>query len=206
MAQTIKSDTELTTEDASSGSVFGASLMDSLHGRPVERDRLDGEDLTLHPIPSPPAVGREERYYADGVKKADEAGDRLLREAFKVGQYLTLAADPRADWSAKVKYYSHVVRRHCQPPAHAGGEVKAFFAKLLGQVRDQAGADALRICCEQDELFAVRLNMGQTRDDLADDAEEFFDPIVPPNPNSKPPAIYHEDDWRQLVMIRDQWV
>ena len=187
--------------DSLAGSVFGASLMDTLSGRPAEDS---GAGLTVHPIPALPRIGEAEHYYRDGIAVADRDGDRYLRTAYKVGQYVTLALDPKADWHTKAKYFSHVVRRHCQPPAYATGELKVFFERLMALAREHAGAEALRLCSEQDELFAVRLGMGQTRDELADDAEAFFDPIVPPG--EKKPVIYSDEDWSQLRMLRNEWV
>ena len=189
------------SHDSAYGS-FGSSLLDSLHGSPAVQD--GSKPAKDFPLPDLPVIGEDEHYYADGVARADRDGDRLLRESFKVGQYVTLALDPKAEWPTKLKYFKHVLRRHCVPPGYADAPMKAWFHDLADVVRTHAGQEALKTVCEQDDLFAVRKNMGQVDDDLADDAETFFDPIVPPG--DKRPDWYHEDDWRQLKMVRDQWV
>jgi hypothetical protein len=186
----------------SSGS-FGSSLLDSMHGTPAVRED-DAPPTQRFPLPELPDIGEDERYYADGVARADRDGDRVLREAFKVGQYVTLAIDPKADWPTKQKYFRHALRRHCVPPGYADEPMRAFFRDLADIVRTHAGQEALKICCEQDDLFAARQSMGQGVDDLVDDAEAFFDQIAPMGKDR--PDWFAEDDWRQIKMIRDQWV
>ena len=44
--------------------------------------------------------------------------------------------------------------------------------------------------------------MGQTREHIEDEAEEFFARLVP----SECPDYYNEDDFNQLKLIRDQWI
>ncbi|MEM6313169.1 MAG: hypothetical protein AAF743_03735 [Planctomycetota bacterium] len=189
-------------DESLSGTAFGVSLVESMHGVENPLDQPSADDLTVHPIPPLPPIGESEKYYADGIKRAERDDDRYARVAYKVGQYVTLSLDPKADWPAKQKYYSHCMRRHCTPPAYAQGDLRKFFHDLSDIVRTHAGQEAIKICCEQDDLFAARLGMGQTNDDLVDDAEAFFDQIVP----TKKPAWFNDDDWRQLCMIRDQWV
>lgn len=185
-----------------SGTAFGVSLVESMHGVENPLSKPPEDDLQVHPIPPMPEIGEDERYYVDGIKRAERDNDKYARVAYKVGQYVTLALDPKADWATKRKYFDHCIRRHCTPPNYAQGEVRKFFNDLTALVRRYAGQEALKICCEQDDLFAARLGMGQTNDDIVDDAEAFFDGIVP----AEKPPWFTSDDWRQLTMIRDQWV
>ena len=46
--------------------------------------------------------------------------------------------------------------------------------RLTDVVRQHAGTEALRIASREDDLYAVRLNMGQSRDKIEEDAEAFF--------------------------------
>ena len=69
-----------------------------------------------HKLPALPEIGYPETYYARKVKKADLVGDTHTREAYKVGQYVTLALQPHLEWQEKLRYFRHAIRRHCCPP------------------------------------------------------------------------------------------
>jgi hypothetical protein len=155
-------------------------------------------------VPRMPRVGLPEKLYLKAAKEATDRGDDLTHEAAKVGQYLTLAlADPDADWPHVVKMFRHALKRHCRPPEHADEVTRAWFKKLADHVRKHAGREALRRAAEQDECYETRLNLGQTEDEIAEDAEEFFNDICPHCETC--PGLYLEDDWRQLKIFRDRW-
>src|SRR4051795_7979272 len=74
-------------------------------------------------FPPLPEIGRPETYYAKMVHRADKAGDTFAHEAYKVGQYVTLAMAPNLSWEQKLRYLTHALKRHCQPPPFPDDEV-----------------------------------------------------------------------------------
>jgi hypothetical protein len=160
--------------------------------------------MTQRVFPPMPEVGKPETYYAKMVHRADKDGDVFSHEANKVGQYITLALDPRLSWEQKLRYVQHALKRHCNPPPFPDDDVWMFYKQLADLVRQYAGQEALRIACQEDDLYAARLAMGQTREKIADDAEEFFGRLVPHDDHC--PEWFNEEDFRQIKMIRDQWV
>jgi len=162
--------------------------------------RYVGKGLT--PMPK---VGLEEEMYLKVAKRAEKAGDDLLHEVAKVGQYVTLAIRrPDEKWGKKVKFFHHALKRHCKAPEHADDITKQWFKKLSTFVKHHAGQEALRITGEMDDCFNMRLEMSQSRDDIADDAEAFFEKVCPYCETC--PPLYNEEDWRQLCDFRDRWV
>jgi len=155
-------------------------------------------------LPSMPPVGRPESFYAKSAHEADRAGNVHAHEAAKVGQYITLALDEALPWDEKLKYFRHVLKRHCQPPPFPDEDVAAFYQQLADLVRQNAGQDALRIASREDDLYAARLSMGQSRDLLEDEAEEFFTKIL--GSGEQCPDWINAPDWAQLKLIRDQWI
>lgn len=154
-------------------------------------------------LPSMPPIGRPESFYAKLAHAADKQGDVHAREAAKVGQYVTLALDPSLTWAEKLRYFTHALARHCKPPPFPDEDVWMFYQQLADLVRQHAGAEALRIASREDDLYAVRLSMGQSRDKIEEDAEEFFAKLLPGN---EKPEHFNEEDWVQLKLIRDQWI
>ena len=154
-------------------------------------------------FPPLPEIGHPEAYYAKMVHRADKLGDTYAHEAYKVGQYVTLAMQPNLTWEQKLKYLQHALKRHCVPPPFPDDNVWMFYRQLADLVRQYAGQEALRLACKEDDLYAARLGMGQVRDHIAEDAEMFFKRLVPWD---HCPEFYNEDDFKQLVMIRDQWI
>jgi hypothetical protein len=154
-------------------------------------------------FPPMPEIGHPETYYAKMVHRADKVGDTFAHEAYKVGQYVTLAMSPHLTWEQKQKYLQHAIKRHCNPPPFPDDEVWMFFRQLADLVRQYAGQEALRLACQEDDLYATRVSMGQTREAIADEAEVFFRRLMT---MEHCPEWFNEDDFRQLKMIRDQWV
>ena len=160
--------------------------------------------MTQRVFPPMPEVGKPETYYAKMVHRADRDGDTYSHETYKVGQYITLALDVRLSWEQKLRYIQHALKRHCNPPPFPDDDVWMFYKQLADLVRQYAGQEALRIACQEDDLYATRLAMGQTREKIADDAEEFFNRLIPAEEHC--PEWFNEEDYRQIRMIRDQWV
>jgi hypothetical protein len=151
-----------------------------------------------------PEIGHPESYYAKCVHDADRRGDHHSHEAHKVGQYVTLALDPTLAWEQKLKYFTHALKRHCVPPPYPDDAVWMFYQQLAELVRAYAGQEALRLASLEDDLYAARLQMGQNRDKIEDDAEVFFSKLMGAGETS--PDYFNETDWAQLKLIRDQWI
>ena len=155
-------------------------------------------------LPPMPEIGRPESYYAKLSHEADRQGDRHAREANKVGQYVTLAMDPHLTWDEKLKYFQHALKRHCQPPPYPDDDVWLFYKQLADLVRQHAGFEALRLASTEDDLYAARVSMGQNREKIEDEAEEFFARLI--GRVDLKPDWFNDDDWGQLKMVRDQWI
>jgi hypothetical protein len=155
-------------------------------------------------LPPMPEIGRPESYYAKLGHEADKIGDRHSREAYKVGQYVTLAMDPHLTWEEKLKYFQHAIKRHCQPPPYPDDDVWMFYKQLSDLVRQHSGYEALRLASTEDDLYAARVSMGQSRERIEDDAEGFFGKLL--GRMDVCPEWFNESDWAQLKMIRDQWI
>ncbi len=159
------------------------------------------QTVTFPPLPD---IGRPESFYAHRIHQADRAGDHFSHEAHKVAQYITLALDPNLEWEEKLKYFTHALNRHCQPPPFPDEQVWMFYKRLANWVRENAGSEALRLASLEDDLYAARLNMGQDREKIEDDAEIFFARLL--GTGDRPPEHFNEEDWQQLKLMRDQWI
>jgi hypothetical protein len=167
------------------------------------------ENVSRPPLPALPRIGRDKHKYAADAKAAEESNDHHAHEAAKVGLYVTLAMDPNLKWKDKLKYFRHAIDGHCHPPPFPEDDVWTFYDKLKKLVQEHSGREAIRLASAQDDFYAARLSMGQTRDAIEDEAEEFFmDLLVCPkdSPADQCPEHFNADDWMVLKMIRDQWI
>jgi len=155
---------------------------------------------TLPPIPE---IGHPESYYSRLAHDAQKHGDTHGCEAAKVGQYITLAMDPRLLWKDKVRYLSHALNRHCVPPRISDDHVWAFYKDLQKLVRDHAGREALRLACTEDDVYAGYQANGETLEMIQEKADVFFNRLIP---TDQCPEWFHDEDYQQLKMIRDQWI
>ncbi|HLL88479.1 MAG TPA: hypothetical protein VK324_04190 [Tepidisphaeraceae bacterium] len=156
------------------------------------------------PLPPLPQVGRPEMHYAKLVRDADRRGDVHAHEAAKVGQYVTLAMDPALSWEQKLRYFRHALRRHCTAPPLPDDEIWMFYRQLAGLVRSHCGAEALRLASKEDDVYAVMIGIGRTREEVAELAEQFFINLL--GHQQECPEWFDEEDWMQLKLIRDQWM
>jgi len=108
------------------------------------------------------------------VKKAEAIGDIHTREAYKVGQYVTLALQPHLEWQDKLRYFRHAIRRHCCPPPLPTDQVWTFYKSLAELVHAHAGRLALELAIKQDELWERKVKLGSTRDRIRSEAIRFF--------------------------------
>ncbi|HVT90693.1 MAG TPA: hypothetical protein VHD56_17695 [Tepidisphaeraceae bacterium] len=155
-------------------------------------------------LPPMPEIGRPESYYAKVVHLAEQQGQTHLRESAKVGQYVTLALDPSLSWDEKLKYFRHALKRHCNPPAYPDDNVWMFYRELAALVRQHCGQEALRLASAEDDMYAARVQMGQERTAIDDEAEQFFLNLM--STIDQRPEWFNEEDWSQLKLIRDQWI
>ena len=151
-----------------------------------------------------PEIGRPESCYAQLMHQADRQGQIHLREAAKVGQYITLALDPSLTWDEKLKYFRHALKRHCSPPPLPDDAVWMFYQSLADLVRQYCGQEALRLASAEDDRYAALLRLGQRREKIEDDAEPFFMHLMGSSDHC--PEWFSETDWAQLKLIRDQWI
>jgi hypothetical protein len=155
------------------------------------------------PLPQMPEIGHPETYYARQAHDANKKGDTHAHAAAKVGQYVTLAMDPRLLWEDKLRYFKHALNRHCIPPRIPDDAVWTFYKDLQNLVRDYAGQEALRIASSEDDLYAAYTAMGKERSKIEERAETFFARLIP---KEQCPDWFHDEDWAQLKLIRDQWI
>jgi hypothetical protein len=157
-----------------------------------------------HQLPPLPEIGHPESFYAREVQQAERRGDPHAREALKVGQYVTLAMDPALNWSQKLRYFQHALRRHCNPPPLPDEEVWLFYRSLAHLVREYAGREALRLASAEDDAYARWMGLGGSRERICQQARQFFGEIM--GDGDRCPDHFTEDDWAQLRLLRNQWV
>jgi hypothetical protein len=157
-----------------------------------------------HHFPPPPDIGLPESHYAKLAQRADRIGDLFGREAAKVGQYITLALDPKLDWPSKRRYFEHALHRHCVPPPLPNEEVWLFYQQLADLVRKHAGQEVLKLACAEDDKYDLLAKSGMQRTTIADKAEGFFDMLI--GREYHRPDWLTEEDWAQLMLIRSQWM
>lgn len=155
-------------------------------------------------FPPMPDIGQSESHYAKLARQADAEGNIFAHEAAKVGQYITLALDPHLNWPSKARYFQHALTRHCVPPPVPEEPVWMFYRELAELVRHHAGHEALRLASAEDDIYATRIHLGANRDAVESDAELFFSDIL--GTGEKRQDWFSEDDWKQLKLIRDQWI
>ncbi|MCC6239436.1 MAG: hypothetical protein IT448_03960 [Phycisphaerales bacterium] len=156
----------------------------------------------LHTFPPLPEIGHPEIWYAKRIRQADDAGDTYLRQSLKVGQYITLGLDPLLSWEDKHRYFCHAIKRHCQPPPLPDEATRNFYGSLAALVREYAGREVLRLASIEDDIYAARQTMGQSEEEIENDAEIFFARLIP----DECPDYLDYEDYEQLKIIRDQWI
>src|SRR5437763_10919594 len=121
------------------------------------------EDSTVQEFPQFPELGKEDTYYGKLAHKAEKKGEIHKRAAYKVAQYITLAKDPPLSWPEKLKYFRHALEKHAQPRPPIDDEVWAFYQQLQGWVRQECGAEALRLASAEDDFLAARIERKEPR-------------------------------------------
>ena len=155
-------------------------------------------------IPPLPEIGHPESFYSKQVKRADEFGNPHAREGYKVGQYVTLALDPRLSWEKKLRYFRHALKSHCIAPPMARDKVWLFYGQLGDLVRRHAGIEALRMASQEDDRWATLLKVGIPRPQIMAEAEIFFRRIL--GNKEECPEYLNQEDYEQLKILRNQWI
>lgn len=150
-----------------------------------------------------PPIGKPDPYYLHAIAEAEQAGDLRRRSALKVARYISLALKHDTPWEEQLHCFTHVLRHHCVPTSQ-DEETIAFYNYLSDLVRQYAGAQALMLASQEDDIYAARAQLGQERDAIEDDAEIFFAKLLG-NPDQRPDH-FNEVDWAQLKLIHDQWL
>jgi len=153
------------------------------------------------PPPLPP-IGEPERFYVSMVKRADKVCDSLARDAYKVGQYVTLGMNPQLGWDEKLRYFRHALERHCKPPPCPDDDVWLFYREMANLVREHAGREALKIASYHDDVYAQHAARGTPRSQIEAHAEALFVKLIP----AERPDWFKEEDYNWLKLIRDQWL
>src|SRR3954466_13695244 len=119
-----------------------------------------------------PCLGYPEAYYLKHVHDADQRGDQVAHDAYKVGQYVTLGLDHKESCERKAKYFGHALRRHANPPPDADGHVQDFYRRLADLVRKSAGQEVLRLTRREHEILQKRQAGGANHQALAVEFED----------------------------------
>lgn len=183
---------------------FGGVDSSTSLAAPPQRKKALAMGNPARQLPAMPEIGRPESFYASLIRFAEREANAHLHEAAKVGQYVTLAIDPSLAWDEKLKYFRHVLKRHCAPPPYPDDDIWLFYKGLADLVRQHCGYEALRLASVEDDLYAARITMGQVRETIENDAEIFFYKLM--GSNDQRPDYFNDSDWQQLKVLRDQWI
>ncbi|HEY8751877.1 MAG TPA: hypothetical protein VIM11_28100 [Tepidisphaeraceae bacterium] len=155
-------------------------------------------------LPPLPDIGLPESYYAQRVKVAEQSHNQHAREAYKVGQYVTLGLDKRLDWEKKLRYFRHALRSHCNAPAGASDKLWLFYGQLADMVRRNAGTEALRLASQEDDYYMGQVNAGVPRQQIMVQATIFFSKLL--GDRNEKPEYLNQEDYDQLRILRNQWI
>lgn len=155
-------------------------------------------------LPPLPEIGHPETYYAKQVARADRLGMRHAHEAFKVGQYITLALGSRLTWEQKSRYFRHAIRSHCNGPDMAPAAVMRFYSDLADLVRRHAGGEAIRLASREDDAWAAQLQRGVPKPEVKAEAARFFKAMF--GDDDRQPDYFNREDWEQLRVLRKNWL
>src|SRR5258708_28119268 len=137
------------------------------------------EETTEAVFPPLPELGEEDTYYGKIAHKAEKKKQPHKRAAYKVAQYLTLAKDPPLSWPEKLEYFRYALQKHAKPRPPIDDDVWAYYQQLQAWVRQECGAEALRVASAQDDFFAEPLNQKGPAFKILTQAAQFFPPLVP---------------------------
>lgn len=157
--------------------------------------------LTARGFPPMPELGHSEAYYAQRVREADRYHDRYAHDAYKVGQYVTLARIATS-WERKEQCYRHVLKHQCHAPYNAPEDASQFYGQLAQLVRESAGMEAMKVASQRDDEWAARLAAGEPRLALLTEASNFFAHMLP---GSHRPEWCNACDYQELKILQHVW-
>jgi len=155
----------------------------------------------FHPTP---VIGHPDHWYKSHAEQAEAAGDMLARCAYKVGQYITLGLDPHRSWEEKAKYFRHCLKHHCIAASDATPDEIVFRQKLRAIVLRHAGQEGLNLARKAHADFKMRLEMGATRDVLAEDADDLFLMLL--GNSGSHPEFFTPEVYEEIRSLRNRWV
>jgi len=173
------------------------AVANAASGAPIHVAHVRGH---FHPLP---VIGHAEAFYVKHVQQAEAAGDPHAKAAYKVGQHVTSALDPKMPWDQKLKRFNHVLGHYCVVPVDADSSLQMFYGKLGDLVRRHAGQEALHSARKHHEEYLRRLKAGEARDKIEEDAEVYFFDLCG---HAGCPAWCSKEAWGQITAWRDHWV
>ncbi|MFT3785156.1 MAG: hypothetical protein QM770_03200 [Tepidisphaeraceae bacterium] len=186
------------------GSASGLSSSGIVHHGPVPAAGESRIESMHRRFPPMPKIGLTDRDYSHMAREAERSRNIHGKEAAKVGMYITSALDTQLPWEQKLRYFEHALKRHCVPPHLPDEDTWLFYRELATLVKTHCGHEALRLASREDDFYAARLGMGQSREKIEDEAEAFFTKLI--GNSITCPDYLLEEDWHTLLMIRDQWI
>ena len=135
------------------------------------------------------------------IQEAEESNNPLARDAAKVGVHHLGAGSGKMLGGQTAVFLAYAASPFQASPGRTHRDRLLHRLGTIG-ARLRLGQEALRLASAQDDEYAVRLGVGANREDIENEADQFFSMLVPP---SCPDWLKHED-YAQLVMLRDQWI
>jgi hypothetical protein len=150
-----------------------------------------------------PKIGQSEAHYVALVQAADLAGDQFAHAAAKVGQYVTLALDPKLPWEEKARCFHHTYKHHCTPPPYASPQVREDYAKLADLVRHHAGQEALRFGRAENAELRRQRAAKVDRWHVKREAIAYFSRFS--SLLGQCPEWMQREAWMELIELRASW-
>ena len=161
-------------------------------------------DMAGPRLPPLPEIGQDEHVYANLARLADERADREARDAAKVGLYVSLAIHRPMSWDQKLRHFRHALEKHCRVSRNSSVRVWNYYHALAHLVREHCGQEALRLASRKDDVYAARVAMGISREEIERGARTFFRELIGEGIDC--PEHMLPDDFIMIRMIRDQWI
>jgi hypothetical protein len=162
---------------------------------------MDSPTTTDRILPTLPELGQENTYYGKLAHKAEKAGDKHARSAYKVAQYITLGREAPT-WPEKLKYFRHALESHAKPRPPIDDAVFAFYEQLKSWVRQETAVEAMKLVQKEDEFFTERTNQREARFRIVSDAAKFFREILGAGER---PDWFTETDYNRIRQYQMKW-
>ena len=153
-------------------------------------------------LPHLPELGRPERFYIEHVHEADRFHDHHAHEAYKVGLYITRAINYSSSWDEKLRCFLHALKHHCVAPLVTTPAINDYYSQLAHLVREEAGAEAMRVASKADDAWAARIAAGESRSDVMHEAEKFFTNLLR---STHKPQWINLAEYEALMILKKYW-